>query len=133
MIPAGDFMHTQEALDGTFIMTNITPQNPSLNKGFWNKLEAYIRSLITREQYDELMVVTGPVYAPTFYNGQWVRMYSTIGAFPKLITVPTHFYKIILAKRYLPTVNKSLEYQQVVVAAFLIPNDNSVTNEVSLL
>lgn len=136
MIPAGDFMQTQEALDSTFTMANISPQNPSLNKGFWAKLEAYLRLLIIKENFDEVAIVTGPVFAPLYINGKWIRTYTTIGTFPKLITVPTHFFKIVLAKRYLPIKSSSsslspLEYEQVVVAAFLIPNNDSINNEVS--
>ncbi len=41
-------------------------------------------------------MITGPVYAPIYVNGEWVYMNRTIGTFPKLVHVPTHFYKVII-------------------------------------
>lgn len=43
-------------------------------------------------------IYTGPVFAPIFFNGRWVYAQTTIGTFPRLITVPTHFFKIVLVK-----------------------------------
>eukprot|EP00428_Durinskia_dybowskii_P066799 CAMPEP_0170384430 /NCGR_PEP_ID=MMETSP0117_2-20130122/15993_1 /TAXON_ID=400756 /ORGANISM="Durinskia baltica, Strain CSIRO CS-38" /LENGTH=70 /DNA_ID=CAMNT_0010640177 /DNA_START=512 /DNA_END=720 /DNA_ORIENTATION=+ len=70
-------------------MANVCPQAPVLNKGFWAKLEAYVRYLLTHGQYQEALVITGPVYAPMFINNEWVFLNRTIGSFPKLVHVPT--------------------------------------------
>jgi hypothetical protein len=37
--------------------------------------------------FQEMVVVTGPVFAPVFVQGRWVYMSSTIGHFPRLIQV----------------------------------------------
>lgn len=58
-----------------------------------------------------------------------------IGAYPKLIPVPTHFFKVVRGVRYVPLkgskqIESSLE--QVVLGCFLIPNEN-IDPTVSLL
>lgn len=66
--------------------------------------------------------MTGPVFAPILLpNNQWVYMQRTIGSFPKLVSVPTHFFKVIKATRR----NKphSDNQEQTFLGAFLIPNN----------
>lgn len=82
MAPAADFIQSQEMMDSTFIMVNICPQSPDLNKGFWAKLEGFVRKLLHRE-FEEVVVITGPVFAPSLVNGRWVYAHSSIGSFPK--------------------------------------------------
>jgi DNA/RNA endonuclease G (NUC1) len=85
-------------------------QHPQLNKGFWAKFEAWLRYLV-QSQYEvrnfvrimfstdllplqEMVIITGPVFAPTYMNGKWVYFNQTIGTFPRLVNVPTHFFKV---------------------------------------
>ena len=156
MIPAADFKHDRALLDGTFSMANICPQASKLNKGFWAKFEAWVRVLAESGEHDELLVFTGPLYAPVCVqssrsrksssslpppsylktydattnrssmittpgtgdstaNGhgsssgggdvsfdindgcmQWAYLVRTIGAFPRLVQVPTHFFKLVV-------------------------------------
>ena len=84
MVPAADFSQSQEMMDSTFTMVNISPQNPELNKGFWAKLEGWVRKLLHHE-FEEMVVVSGPVFAPSLINGRWVYSHSTIGSFPKSV------------------------------------------------
>lgn len=72
-----------------------------------------------------MIVVTGPVFAPTFIDNQWVFVHRTIGTFPKLIPVPSHFYKVIYGKR------KNANSH--VVGAFLVPNLDTVNKTVRML
>lgn len=77
MIPAADFHATQEALQSTFTMANMVPQSPLLNKGFWAKLEGLIRYLHDRQDdFGEMVVITGPVYAPVKYGNNWMYMHK---------------------------------------------------------
>ena len=77
MIPAADFGATQEALQSTFTMANMAPQSPLLNKGFWSKLEGLIRYIHDRQDdFGEMVVVTGPVYAPVKYGNNWMYMHK---------------------------------------------------------
>jgi endonuclease G len=66
-----------------------------LNRGFWAKLEAWIRHLLSGP-VEEMVVITGPVFAPQLVSGSWVLSHRTIGTFPRLIAVPSHFFKVIV-------------------------------------
>lgn len=48
MCPAADRSYSRDAMRATFIMTNICPQTPALNRGAWKKIEdaarRYVRS-----------------------------------------------------------------------------------------
>lgn len=68
-------------------------------------------------------MITGPVFAPLFLNNQWVYMHKTVGTFPNLVSVPTHYYKVILGR---PAAGSNNHNADVVVAAFLFPNHNHV-------
>ena len=113
IIPAGDFRSTQKSMNATFTMANICPQNSLLNRGYWANFENWIRKL-HKEFHDieNLRVVTGPVYAPILVDGKWVYIHTTIGTFPKLITVPSHFFKLIIGEIYVAGSSPGMELRQ---------------------
>ena len=76
--PNADRYGSREAADSTFVMTNMTPQTGDLNRGPWQKLEAYIRSLVNRGS---------DVY---IYAG----VYGEKGKLKKKVTIPTNDWKI---------------------------------------
>jgi len=46
LIPAADMKGTQKTMDDTFVLSNVIPQDPALNRGFWSKtLERFVRDL----------------------------------------------------------------------------------------
>lgn len=55
---------------------------------------------------------------------------KTIGSFPNLIHVPTHFFKIILTRKYDDSLSQS-DNERILVccAAFLIPNTSTESTE----
>jgi len=69
------------AMMESFLLSNMTPQLPGLNRQGWRYLEQYIRKW-TNER-DELYVVTGVIF---------IGSNSIIG---NGVHVPTHFYKIV--------------------------------------
>lgn len=79
--PNADRYGSREAADSTFVMTNMTPQTPDLNRGPWQKLEAYLRSLVTRGS---------DVY---IYAG----VYGDKGKLKKKVTIPTNDWKVAVA------------------------------------
>jgi endonuclease G len=87
LCPAADMKHSREAMAATFQMWNMSPQEPSFNRGGWSRLEALVRSYIEAET-DTLFVVTGPV----FINNK-----GTIGA--GNVTVPGFYYKALYCPR----------------------------------
>lgn len=59
---AANHKWSQKAMDDTFYLSNVAPQNPNLNQNTWNNLEKLCRSL-TRN-YLNVYVCTGPLYLP---------------------------------------------------------------------
>ncbi|GIU82379.1 MAG: DNA/RNA non-specific endonuclease [Acidobacteria bacterium] len=55
LCPSADRTSTREAMASTFLMTNIAPQTPDLNRGPWESLESYLRSLV-RQNYDVYII-----------------------------------------------------------------------------
>lgn len=58
MCPSGDRTASDEDNAATFYMSNMLPQTPDLNRGPWEKLEAYGRELVRAGQ--ELYIIAGP-------------------------------------------------------------------------
>lgn len=84
MAPAADMKWSQTAMNESFYLTNICPQNHELNGKDWHTLEKYVREWAVK--YGKVWVVCGPyVYA---------NSYKTIGV--RRVTVPDGFFKAIL-------------------------------------
>ena len=86
LAPAADFSFSETAMRQSFFMSNMSPQNPSFNRGIWRKLEALVRDWSL--MYDELHIVTGPLF---------INSSEKIG--PNGVTIPSHYYKVILHER----------------------------------
>ena len=55
--PSGDRTRSQEDNSATFLMSNMIPQTPDLNRGPWQKLESYSRQLVSEGK--ELYIIAG--------------------------------------------------------------------------
>ncbi len=80
--PSADRTSSPEMNSLTFLMTNMVPQTPDLNRNTWERLESYSRRLVTRTNLD-LYIFAG-VY------GEKKRL-------KRKLTVPTNTWKIIVA------------------------------------
>lgn len=87
MTPAADMKWDAEAMQQSFLMTNICPQDHSLNAGAWSRLEKKIRAWAQRDS--QLIVATGPIIGQSTL---------TIGK-EMLIPVPEAFFKVVYAPR----------------------------------
>jgi endonuclease G len=83
LAPAEDFSKSQEAIDSTFIMSNVIPQKGIVNSGAWAQLEKKVRSWACGEKV--ITVITGPVL-----TSDLSKLKNSD------ISVPNEFYKIIL-------------------------------------
>ena len=92
MAPAAAFQRTREAMSETFVLSNMAPQRPNLNRRIWRILEQDVRSLA--EAHGSIWVFTGPLYLDA--NGNPASATVFIG--PNNVAVPTHFYKVILCE-----------------------------------
>ncbi len=59
LCPHSDRAASVEMSYATFVMTNIIPQAPNLNRKAWAQLEMYCRELVQQE-HDRLYIVAGP-------------------------------------------------------------------------
>ncbi len=114
-VPAADAKWSQEALDQTFLLSNMCPQvGDGFNRDYWAHLEDFCRRLTNN--YPSVRIVTGPLYLPRKdpSDGKWRVSYEVIGQ-PPNVAVPTHFYKVIFAEDGKTGGDVSL-------AAFVLPN-----------
>lgn len=114
-VPAADAKWCQEALDQTFLLSNMCPQiGEGFNRDYWAHLEDFCRRLTN--YFPSVRIVTGPLYLPKKdpETGKYKVSYEVIGN-PPNVAVPTHFYKIIFAEDGKTGGNVSL-------AAFVLPN-----------
>ena len=85
MCPGGDCNWDDIGRDETYIMSNICPQNPNLNRGDWKEIELACRKWA--KQYGNIYIVCGPV----FFKSQ---QHVLIGA--NQVPVPEAFFKVVL-------------------------------------
>ncbi|EOA96457.1 Nuclease EXOG, mitochondrial, partial [Anas platyrhynchos] len=114
MAPAGDNKFSTRAMAETFYLSNIVPQNYENNAGFWNRMEMYCRELT--ERFEDVWVVSGPLTLPqTNDDGKKSVTYQVIGKDD--VAVPSHLYKVILARR------TRTSTEPLVLGAFVVPNN----------
>ncbi|GAA6100930.1 endonuclease G, mitochondrial [Tachysurus ichikawai] len=93
---AANHKWSQKAMNDTFYLSNVAPQNPHLNQNAWNNLERYCRSLI--KHYENVYVCSGPLYLPRQESdGKMYVKYQVIGK--NHVAVPTHFFKVVILEK----------------------------------
>lgn len=101
---------TQKGVDDSFFLTNISPQVPSFNRGYWKKLEQHARDLT--KQYRVVHVFTGPLYlGKKQRDGKRYVQYQLIGK--NNVAVPTHFFMILFVE---------LPSDKMLGKAYILPN-----------
>ena len=90
MCPAADNKWDKRAMMESNLLTNICPQDRSLNSGLWNALERNCRKWAI--EYGDLYIVCGPVLLN--------REHETIGL--NKVVVPEAFFKVILCLKPKP-------------------------------
>ncbi|KAK5089675.1 nuclease [Exophiala xenobiotica] len=123
--PAADAKWSQDAMDSTFVLSNMCPQvGDGFNRDYWAHFEDFCRNLT--KHYPSIRVVTGPLYLPKQHpDGKWRVTYEVIGN-PPNVAVPTHFYKVIYGEDHL-----SNPGCKVALGAFVLPN-TEIPNRKSL-
>lgn len=82
LAPSADFAWDQEVNDSTFVMSNMVPQAPNLNRDAWRRLEDKVREWACGE--GKITVITGPVFA------------ANDSKLKSGLIVPQKFFKIII-------------------------------------
>jgi len=120
LCPSDDRDASASDNSATFLMTNIIPQAPDLNRQTWRLLEEYCRQLVAEGH--ELYIVAG-AYGRGGSNSSGTRNTLTDGK----ITVPAQCWKVIVV---LPEGNNDLRRIDAAtrIIAVDIPNRQSVDN-----
>ena len=84
MAPAGDMKWSKKAMEESFYMSNICPQDHNLNTEDWNDLEMKSREWARR--YGKVFIVCGPIY--TGKRNEYIGEHR--------VKVPDAFFKVIL-------------------------------------
>ena len=84
LAPAADMKFDAVAMRESFLLSNMSPQDPRFNRGIWKRLEAVVRQFA----YDAgaVHVVTGPVLTESGYRRIGINQ----------VSVPEYFYKVVL-------------------------------------
>lgn len=85
MCPGGDCNWDDEGRDETYVLSNMCPQNPNLNRGDWKEIEMACRKWA--KQYGNIYIVCGPIFLKS-------QEHEKIG--PHQIPVPEAFFKVVL-------------------------------------
>lgn len=102
LAPAGDMKWDRIAMSQSFLMSNMSPQSPSFNRGIWKKLEEEVRDLALER--DSIYVVTGPV------------LHTVEGSIGKNeVGIPAYYFKVVV----------DLSPPDHGMIAFLLPNEES--------
>lgn len=84
MCPAADCKWDKGAINQSFLLTNICPQNRDLNGGDWDKLEKKCRTWA--KQYGQIYIVAGPIFLSEEKHCFGVNQ----------IPIPDAFFKVVL-------------------------------------
>lgn len=88
LAPAATFVDSQKEMDESFLMSNMSPQHPSFNRGVWKRLEEYERKMAMEK--DTVYVICGPILSEGL---------KKIG--PNEVSVPELYFKIIYYKDWM--------------------------------
>lgn len=86
LAPAGDMKYSRESMIESFYMSNMSPQNPSFNRGVWRRLEETIREW---GKTSKIFISTAGVLN--------IENLGSIGG--NKVTIPSKYYKVIYSPK----------------------------------
>jgi endonuclease G len=123
MCPHSDRAANQEMSFATFVMSNIIPQAPNVNRKAWEQLESYCRELVSQE-HDHLYIVSGP--AGQGGRGSRGSAQSLAGG---KVTVPAECWKIVVVEPDDGGDDMANISQATRVITVIMPNDQDQVGE----
>ena len=84
LAPRATVDFTEKAMDESFLLSNIAPQLPSLNRAGWADLEEYVRACTVEKR--EMYVFTGPIFN-TNPPENWLNDH---------VAIPDSYYKVLM-------------------------------------
>jgi endonuclease G len=105
IVPAEDMDFSEEAMQESFFMSNVSPQLPEFNRGIWKKLENAVRKNASKKS--NLIIISGSI----FTDGELTEINNGVA-------VPSYFYKILFYE----------EGSKKSAIAFVLPHAESQSN-----
>jgi endonuclease G len=102
LAPAADMKWDSLAMSESFLMSNMSPQEPAFNQGIWRKLEEQVRRWALEK--DSIYVISGPVLA---------QVKGHIGE--NQVSIPGYYFKVLV----------DLSPPDHSFIAFLLPNERA--------
>jgi len=96
----------------TFLLSNMTPQEPSFNRAIWKKLEAAVRKLNAKKNIYETYVISGPIF-DFDSTVTWIGTDDRNGV---SLPVPNAYFKSVLTENNRGAIH---------MWSFLMPNKKS--------
>ncbi|UCC45508.1 MAG: DNA/RNA non-specific endonuclease [Candidatus Zixiibacteriota bacterium] len=96
----------------TFLLSNMSPQEPQFNRGIWKDLETRVRELDRKSRILETYVICGPI----FYFDQPVESIGADDPNEVTIPIPNAYFKSVLAENNRGTL---------LMWSFVMPNEDS--------
>lgn len=117
MVPNGDMTRSDEAMDATFLMSNMTPQHCAFNRGVWQVLEGRIRQWVAEADSD-VWVITGSVFdrKPPLGRDDDADAWRMKGVKGRRVAIPSAQYKIVVR-------GSPQDYQ---VLSIVLPNNDTI-------
>jgi endonuclease G, mitochondrial len=84
LVPAGSMRFSHQAMSESFFMSNMSPQNPALNRGTWKSMEEQVRTWC--KSHGDLVVISGPV------------LKDNLPQIKNMISIPEFYFKIVYRK-----------------------------------
>lgn len=122
MAPAADNKNSEVAMRESFYLTNTAPQvGKGFNQDYWARFERFLYEL--RDECTDVYVVTGPLYLPrrNSTTGELEMYHKFLGMIPRLMSIPTHYYKVVVAD--VRPGSKLYAKGRRFVGSFVMPND----------
>lgn len=88
MCPAGDQKWSEQAMSESFYMSNMCPQDPTLNQVWWEHLETAERRWAQQE--GSVYLVCGPIFDNN-KKTKWIEGYNVN------VGIPDRFFKVVLS------------------------------------
>jgi len=96
----------------TFLLSNMSPQEPEFNRQIWKKLESAVRKLNSQAKILETFVISGPI----FYFDTEIKTIGSTDEDGVSLPIPHAYFKSILTEN-----NRGALHMW----SFIIPNDKS--------
>ena len=96
----------------TFLLSNMSPQNPQFNRNIWRKLETAVRGLNSKDKILETYVISGPI----FLFDKEVKMMKSTKKNGVTLPIPHSYFKSVLTEDKRGNLD---------MWSFIIPNEKS--------